>query len=230
VINGFDGVVLSTKNFNKVLVKGTDIYCQSGVLLSSLLKICIEKALKGMEFISGIPGTAGGAIISNAGLKNDWISEKVVKVDVISISDVKEKTLARQDINFGYRTSNLDGYFVSGALFHLDNGVMEEIKKTIAGYMKKRIETQPVEYYSAGSVFKNPPGFFAGMLIEKCGLKGYRIGGACISEKHANFIVNKGAATSEDIYKLICAVKERVKRVYNIELETEIKIVGRFGG
>ena len=96
--------------------------------------------------------------------------------------------------------------------------------------MKKRIETQPVEYYSAGSVFKNPPGFFAGMLIEKCGLKGYRIGGACISEKHANFIVNKGAATSEDIYKLICAVKERVKRVYNIELETEIKIVGRFGG
>ncbi|MCM8760272.1 MAG: UDP-N-acetylmuramate dehydrogenase, partial [Candidatus Omnitrophica bacterium] len=178
---GFDGVVISTKNFNKILINGTRIYCQSGALLSSLLKISIENGLKGLEFIAGIPGTVGGAIISNAGIKKRWISERVVKVDIISFSQVKEETLYREDINFGYRKSGLEGYFISGVLFHLDNGVKQEIKKTIADYMKKRIETQPVGYPSAGSIFKNPPRLFAGMLIEKCGLKGYSIGGACIS-------------------------------------------------
>ncbi|MCM8762143.1 MAG: UDP-N-acetylmuramate dehydrogenase [Candidatus Omnitrophica bacterium] len=226
--NGFDGLVLSTKNFNKVVIQGTDIYCQSGVLLSSLLKICIKKELKGIEFLSGIPGTVGGAIISNAGLKDVWISEKVVKVDVISLSNGQEKVLKRQDINFGYRKSGLENYFISGVFFHLNNGVKEEIKKTISEYMKKRIETQPLGYPSAGSIFKNPPGLFAGKIIEECGLKGYSIGGACISEKHANFIINKGGATSEDIYKLIIIVKEQVKKMYNIELETEIKIIGSF--
>lgn len=226
--NGFDGIVLCTKNFNKMVIEGTDIYCQSGTLLSTLLKISIEKELKGIEFLSGIPGTTGGAIISNAGLKDVWISEKVVRVDVISLSNGQEKSLKRKDINFGYRTSGLENYFISGALFHLTNGVKEEIKKTIAEYMKKRIATQPLGYPSAGSIFKNPPGLFAGMLIEKCGLKGYSIGGASISEKHANFVINKGRGTSEDIYKLILIVKEQVKKMYNIELETEIKIIGSF--
>jgi len=227
---GFDGVVISTKNLNKIQAENNTIYCQAGVLLSAVLKTCIVKSLKGLEFLSGIPGTAGGAVISNAGLKKEWISEKIVSVDVISLVDIKELTLPKEDITFGYRTCRLEGYFIAGVLFRPEKGKREKIKMAIADYMKKRIKTQPLEYPSAGSVFKNPPGLFAGMLIEKCGLKGYSIGGASISDKHANFIINKGNATSEDIYKIICKVKEEVKRVYNIKLETEIKIIGSFGG
>lgn len=227
--NGFDGIVISTRKFNTLKVDGCEIYCQSGVLLSSLLKKCITESLSGLEFLAGIPGTTGGAIISNAGLKEQWISERTVKVDVISVSDVQERTLIRENICFGYRTSGLEGYFIAGMVFHMDKGDKEEIKKTISEYMKKRLATQPVEYPSAGSIFKNPPGLFAGKLIEECGLKGYNIGGAFISEKHANFIINKGGATSEDIYKLIYYIKRQVKKMYNIELETEIKIIGNFG-
>jgi len=227
---GFDGVVISTKNLNKIKVENNNIYCQAGVLLSTILKTCIKRSLKGLEFLSGIPGTAGGALMSNAGLKKEWISERIESVDVVSLLDIKEQKLPKEGINFGYRTGGLEGYLIAGALFHLEKGKTEEIKMAIADYMKKRIETQPLEYPSAGSVFKNPPGLFAGMLIENCGLKGFSAGGASISDKHANFIINKGNATSEDIYKIICKVKEEVKRVYNIELETEIKIIGSFGG
>ncbi|MCX8081815.1 MAG: UDP-N-acetylmuramate dehydrogenase [bacterium] len=228
--NGFDGVVLSTQGLKEVLVEKTSVYSQSGVLLSTLLNICIMESLSGLEFLAGIPGTAGGAIMSNAGLKEEWISKKIVSVTVFHLSSLKEETILKEKIQFGYRKSGLEKYFITGALFSLNKGKQEEIKHNISMYMKQRIKTQPLEYPSAGSVFKNPPGLFAGKLIEDCGLKGYSIGGACISEKHANFIINKGSATSEDIYKLICTVKERVKKMYNIELETEIKIIGSFGG
>ena len=226
---GFNGVVISTKNLNRTFVEGTDIHCQSGVLLSSLLKICIEKSLKGMEFLSGIPGTIGGAIISNAGLKKEWLSEKLIKIKAISFSNIKESTLSREEIPFKYRASNLEGYLITDAIFRLDKGKKHRIKEDIARYMSQRIKTQPLGIPSAGSVFKNPQGSFAGMIIEKSGLKGYAIGDASISDKHANFIINKGEATSEDIYKLIHIVKRQVKKMYNIELETEIKIIGSFG-
>ncbi|MDD3725613.1 MAG: UDP-N-acetylmuramate dehydrogenase [Candidatus Ratteibacteria bacterium] len=226
---GFDGVVISTKDINRITVDGDDIYCQPGVLLSTILKECIRNSLKGLEFLSGIPGTAGGAAISNAGLKEEWLSDRILRVDVFSLSDIEEKALTREEIHFDYRKSGLEGYFITGILLHLNKGKQEDIKGVIATYMKKRIETQPLNYPSAGSIFKNPSGLFAGNLIERCGLKGYSIGDACISEKHANFIINKGKATSEEIYKLISIVKEQVKIQYNIELETEIKLIGNFG-
>ncbi|NLG12084.1 MAG: hypothetical protein GX554_03525, partial [Elusimicrobia bacterium] len=147
----------------------------------------------------------------------------------ISFSNIKESTLSREEIPFKYRASNLEGYLITDAIFRLDKGKKHRIKEDIARYMSQRIKTQPLGIPSAGSVFKNPQGSFAGMIIEKSGLKGYAIGDASISDKHANFIINKGEATSEDIYKLIHIVKRQVKKMFNIELETEIKIIGSFG-
>lgn len=226
---GFEGIVISTENLNKITVEKNYIYCQAGTTISGLLKVCIKESLKGIEFLSGIPGTVGGAVISNAGLKKEWISEYIVKVDGISLKDVEEKEIKREEIKFDYRSSGLEGYFIGGALLRLDKGEQKKIRENIRDYIKMRRKTQPLGYPSAGSIFKNPERYFAGEIIEKCGLKGYSIGGACVSEKHANFIINKGNATSEDIYKLICHIKECVKKMYNIELETEIKIIGSFG-
>jgi len=225
---GFPGFVLSTQNLNKVKVEGEKVICEAGAPVHSLIKNAVENSLAGVEFLAGIPGTVGGAVISNAGLKEEWISGILEEIEVLRLADNRVRVLRRKDIDFGYRSSGLEGVLILNITLNLEKGDREEIKEKVGANMKRRRETQPLEYPSAGSIFKNPPGMFAGEMIEKCGLKGYSIGGACVSEKHANFIVNKGGAKSEEIYRLIGFVREKVKKVYNVELETEIELVGRF--
>jgi len=225
---GFDGIVLTTQRLNRISVENERVRCESGVRLSNLIKTSLTHSLTGAEFLAGIPGTVGGAVISNAGLKTVWLSEILKEVEILPITGGKPYTLARSEIDFGYRSSGLEDVFICKAEVVLKEGTKERIQKEINGHMEKRMLSQPLEYASAGSIFKNPEGFFAGELIEKCGMKGECFGDACISEKHANFIINKGKSTSEDIYRMIKSVKEKVKRVYNINLETEIKIIGEF--
>jgi UDP-N-acetylmuramate dehydrogenase len=225
---GFDGIVLATQRLNRISVENESIRCESGVRLSTLIKTSLAHSLTGAEFLAGIPGTLGGAVISNAGLKTVWLSEILKEIEVLPIGGGKPYTLPCNEIDFGYRSSGIEDLFICKVEVTLKEGTKERIQEEINGYMEKRMLSQPLEYASAGSVFKNPPGHFAGELIEKCGLKGYCKGDACTSEKHANFIINKGNATSEDIYRVIKSVKEKIKRVYNINLETEIRIVGKF--
>ncbi|MBN1445671.1 MAG: UDP-N-acetylmuramate dehydrogenase [Candidatus Omnitrophica bacterium] len=226
---GFSGVVLSTQNLNKITVEGEKIVCGAGTRLQTVIKTALEHSLAGMEFLAGVPGSAGGAVILNAGLKEEWISRVLEEVEVLGLADNQPQKIHKQDIDFKYRGSGLEKVLILSITLNLKKGDKKEIQAKIAENMKKRMESQPLEYPSAGSVFKNPPGMFAGQMIEKCGLKGYGIGGARVSEKHANFIVNAGGAKAEDIYRLIGFVREKVKKVYNVELETEIRIIGKFG-
>ena len=226
--DGLDGIVISTLRMRKINMEKEEIICEAGVRISELLKKCVENSLTGLEFLSGIPGTVGGAIVSNAGLKKEWIMEKVKKVEVILPEKGENETIEKGKINYGYRRSGLENYFIYRVFFELEKKERKEIKEKIKNYIMERKKKQPLGEFCAGSIFKNPPGLFAGELIEKCGLKGYSIGDAVISEKHANFIINKGNATSSDIYKLIKFIQEKVKEKYGIYLEPEIKLLGPF--
>jgi len=225
---GFDGVIISTLLLKKITKKENFIISESGVLISSLLNFCLKNNSGGIEFLSGIPGTIGGALITNAGLKKEWIGEKVEWVEIYDKKKKDFEILKREEIKFSYRDSNLKNMFIINACLRTEKKRKEEIKNKIQNYMKERIEKQPLRENSAGSVFKNPENFYAGELIEKCGLKGYCIGDACISERHANFIINKGKAKSSDIYNLIKIIQNKVKEKFRVELELEIKIIGKF--
>ena len=225
---GFDGIVLSTLLLNKIKKEENFIISESGVLISSLLNFCLKNNSGGIEFLSGIPGTIGGALITNAGLKKEWIGEKVEWVEVYDKKKKDFEILKREEIKFSYRDSNLKNMFIINACLRTEKKRKEEIKNKIQNYMKERREKQPLRENSAGSVFKNPENFYAGELIEKCGLKGYCIGDAYISERHANFIINKGKAKSSDIYNLIKIIQNKVKEKFGVELELEIKIIGKF--
>jgi len=226
--NGFDGIIVSTLKLNKISFEDKNLKCECGVKISSLLKFCIENCLRGLEFLAGIPGTVGGAIKNNAGLKNEWISEMIDYVKFIDVNSGEIIKKEKKDIFFDYRKSEFDfSKIILEVNFKLEKGSREEIVEKITGYIKERKNKQPAGY-SAGSIFKNPYPYHAGELIEKCGLKGYSIGDCYISEKHANFIINKGNGKAGDIYKLIKIIKEKVKEKFNIELEIEIQLIGEF--
>ncbi|MCM8804458.1 MAG: UDP-N-acetylmuramate dehydrogenase [Candidatus Omnitrophica bacterium] len=226
--DGFNGIVISTLKMKNFILKGEEIECECGLKISELLKICIENSLSGIEFLSGIPGTIGGAIRNNAGLKEKWISERINYVESLNIKTLKIIKRRREEIFFDYRKSDFkkDEFILKTELF-LQKEKKDKIKEMIKKYLKERVEKQPLGY-SAGSIFKNPYPFYAGELIEKCGLKGYSIGDCFISSKHANFIINKGRGRAKDVYELIKLIKEKVKEKFNIELETEIELIGDF--
>ena len=225
---GFKGIVLCTLKLNQIEILNEKIISEPGVKLSTLLNVSFKKKLSGLEFLIGIPGTVGGAVLMNAGLKEKWISGKIEKVEVIDKKNLDTITLSKNEILFGYRKSGLENYFIWKTHFKLEKNLPEKIKKKLQFYIREKIKKQPLFLPSAGSIFKNPEGKFAGELIEKCGLKGYKIGNVKISEKHANFILNLGNATSSQIYQLIKLIQNQVKKRYNIELEPEIKIIGEF--
>jgi len=220
---GFDGVVIKL-GFREVVENGNFIYADAGASVMSVGQKAAELGLSGMEFACGIPATVGGAVVSNAGAHGSSVSEIVAMVDVLSKGEII--SLDNQQCKFGYRKSifqNRD-YIVLGAYFWLKQDSPETIRKRIAENTQARINTQP-KGASAGSVFRNPSGSSAGALIDGLGLKGTRIGGAVISEKHANFIINDGGATQKDILQLIKLIKKRVKDAYSITLKTEIEIL-----
>lgn len=222
----YDGVIIKLDNLNKRVINDDNIYVESGYMLNKLAIELSNKGFTGIEWATGIPGTIGGAIYGNAGAYKSSMSE--ILVDVTLLDNENIITLKNEELEFNYRDSLLKhrkNLIVLSCNIKLEKGNTEEIKKTIEERTLKRIETQPLEYPNCGSVFRNPEGMAAGKLIDDLGLKGYTEGGAKISEKHANFIINYDNATSEDIIKLIELIKDKIKKNYNIDLVLEQEII-----
>ena len=223
----YDGIIIKLDNFNNMTIKGNKVYAEAGCSLIKLAISTINAELSGLEFACGIPGTVGASISMNAGAYNLDISNSLESISVLTPQN-EIITLNKNKLEFSYRDSFLKrnpDYVVLSANFLLKEGNREEMLLQMEERKKRRKDTQPLEYPSAGSVFRNPPSMYAGELIEKCNLKGYCIGDATVSTKHANFIVNKGNATGKDIVSLINKIKEEVKNKYKIELILEQIIV-----
>ena len=221
----FDGVIISLEYFNKIEMNDRHVKAEAGVILGSLVKECVNHNLKGLEYLAGIPGSLGGALYGNAGVKNHTIYDYLNEIVVLRGNEID--TLFKGDFEVSYRDTEFkkNNDIILRASFYLDEGEKQELENIIKENRLKRQNSQPLEYKNAGSVFKNPDGMFAGKLIEDAGLKGYSIGDAKVSEKHANFIINRGNATSEDIKKLIKKIQDEVKNKFNVELELEQIVV-----
>ena len=226
---GFDGtVILISDKMNKITVEGNSIYAEAGAMLSAVARVAKENSLSGFEFASGIPGTVGGAIFMNAGAYDGEMKQVVNYVDVIENGILKKMTCDEMD--FGYRHSIVmeKSMIVVGTCIDLVHGDEDAIKDKMKDLNKRRVEKQPLEYPSAGSTFKRPPGYFAGALIEEAGLKGFSLGGARVSEKHAGFVVQEGKATAAEVYALCRHVQKKVKENSGVELSLEVKTWGEF--
>lgn len=222
-------VIRLSGDFDKVTAEGDMIKAGAAALLSSVARTAIDNSLTGLEFASGIPGSVGGAMVMNAGAYGGEMKDAVVSVKVMDENgDVSE--YSNEEMAFGYRDSILKRrkLIVIETEFKLNKGDKESIKNTMDELNKKRREKQPLEYPSAGSTFKRPAGYFAAKLIEDAGLKGYTVGGACVSEKHAGFCVNKDNGTASDFYKLMSDVKDRVYKDSGVTLEPEVIMLGEF--
>lgn len=222
----YDGVIIKLDHLKKLLVKNENIYVESGYMLNKLANKLSSLGYTGIEWATGIPGTIGGAVYSNAGAYNSSMNDIVDSVIVFDGNKTLEFT--KDDLKFGYRTSVFKSnheLIVLSCNIKLNKGNLEEIKDTIDKRTKKRLDSQPLNYPSCGSVFRNPDNNSAWQLIDGVGLKGYNIGDALISNKHANFIVNNGNATSKDVIKLIKLIKKEVKKKYDIDLILEQEII-----
>ncbi len=228
--HGFRGIVIKLgKDFSKISVEGREIVAGAGAQLAMIATRAYQNSLSGLEWAAGIPGTLGGALKMNAGAHGFSMSDIVKDVLVLDLNNYDLRRLKRSEIEFGYRKTSLsDSEIILEATLILASGKQEEIRKLMDSMFEERKRKQPVQARSAGSVFKNPDGDYAARLIESCGLKGYSIGGAMVSEKHANFIVNTGNATAADINSLIKKIKEEVYKMFKVNLETEIILVGDF--
>jgi len=225
--SGYNGVIIKLDCFNNLKIINNKITVGAGYMLNKLALRVSRLGFTGMEFAAGIPGTVGGAIYMNAGAYKSDMGYIVDSVKVLT-PDYKIKTLKNKDLDFHYRTSFLQknkDYICLEVDIVLNKGNSHEIMELIEERKKRRLETQPLEYPSAGSVFRNPDGDFAGRLIEEVGYRGKSIGDAKVSDKHANFIINNGTATGEDVKKLINEIKDKIKEKYNIELKVEQEFV-----
>jgi len=223
----YDGIIIKLDNLDKLEIDGTKIVVGAGY---SLVKLSLETAkigLSGLEFAAGIPGTIGGSVFMNAGAYKNDMSEIIESIKVID-DNLNVVKMTKEDLDFSYRHSFLQqhkNYICVEATLNLAEANTDEIKEKINKRKSKRMETQPLEYPSAGSVFRNPENIPAGKLIEDAGLKGKMIGGAMVSNKHANFIINYDNATSDDIYNLINYVKDEIKKQTGVELKQEQEFV-----
>lgn len=222
----FDGVIIILSNLNKVIINNEQLICESGASLIYAAMKASNNGLSGLEFSTGIPGTVGGAVYMNAGAYGSDIQSVINSIKVLN-ENLEIITLTNDMLDFSYRKSLLQDkdYICLEATFNLKRSDKEVIVNKIQEYRNKRKNSQPLEYPSAGSVFRNPPNNFAGKLIEEIGLKGKSIGGAEVSTKHANFIINKENATAEDIYNLIKLVHKEVLEKYNIDLKEEQEFI-----
>lgn len=194
--------------------------------MAELLVHCRHRGWSGLEFLAGIPGSVGGAVVMNAGAFGGEVGDRVERLDLFT-QEGRFVSVDRSRLKFSYRRFEIaEGTIIVRAHFRLEQASTEMVAEKIAANLKRRRETQPMEYASAGSVFKNPPGDHAGRLIEHAGLKGKRVGNAKISEEHANYIVNLGGATARDVMALMDLAKKKVRETAGIELEPEIKVVG----
>ncbi len=227
--NGINGVVIKIgSQLSEIkLLDETTIYCEAGASLKSLCMFALENSLSGLEFAFGIPGTLGGAVYMNAGAYGGEMKDVLYSVNHIDENgNIGE--LSKENLDLGYRHSayTKNGFTITSAVLKLRKADKKDIKEAMDDKLKRRKDKQPLEYPSAGSTFKRPEGYFAGALIQDCGLKGYTVGGAQVSEKHAGFVINKGGASSTDVITLIKDVQRIVQEKHGVMLETEVKIVG----
>lgn len=223
-INNF--VVSLEKSFKKILFDKNKCYAGAGVKLSKLVKECIKQNLGGLETLIGIPGTLGGALIMNAGAYGNEISNYLTAIELLNSNGIVEQVSANE-IEFGYRSSTINkDDIILNAEFQLKKVSETEIWKNRDQANLSRKSTQPLKFRSAGSVFKNPKDFAAGYLIDQAGLKGKSIGGAIVSDIHANFIINQANAKAEDVVQLIKLIRNAIYKKYSIVLELEITTLG----
>lgn len=227
---GIKGFVLKLElNGFKIKRNANDILItvESGMSLAALSAIALKEEIAGLEFISGIPGTIGGALRMNAGAYGSEMKDIVVKTKAMTY-DGKIKNFTLEEQNFSYRNSvfSNDEYIILETTVKLQKGKKEEIEEKIQEYSTARKSSQPYEYPNAGSTFKRKEGFITAKLIDECGLKGYSVGEAEVSRKHAGFIINKGNATAEDVLELVDVVKTKVKEKFDVDIELEILVLG----
>ncbi len=222
---GIRGIVINLETgFNYLRHENGKIIAGAGVKLAKFVEFCIQNSYRGVEMLAGIPATVGGALVMNAGAYGGETADHVTEVKVIK--NDKLKTLTKQECGFSYRNSLLKNTVVLEAAFELVTGNKEEISQRRKELIIHRNQAQPVEIPNAGCIFKNPGDKKAAILIDTCGLKGTKFGGAMVSPKHANFIVNYDNATANDVIELVKIVKSKVKDKTGIELEMEVKLVG----
>lgn len=222
---GVDGIVirLNEPAFTKVDFDGTTVTAAAGADLMKLANTCVTRALSGLECLAGIPGTVGGAIRMNAGGRFGEIADSVGQVRILH-TDGTVRTLTRDEVGFRYRHTGLGRAIVLSARFTLESGDPEEIKARFKAYWAVKKASQPLADFSAGCIFKNPPGDSAGRLIDQAGLKGRTHGSARVSDRHANFIVADPGATATDVLALVDEVRDTVMRKFGVQLETEIEV------
>lgn len=222
----FKGVIIKLSGLNYVNISKNIVSVGAGAMMGSLAINTINENLTGLEWAINIPGTIGGSVVNNAGAYNSEIFDNLVSIKVLN-KNLEVEEILKENIIYSYRHTNIKdlGLIVLEATFMLDNGDMEYSKEIIKDRCERRKISQPLDMPSAGSVFRNPEGDFAGRLIEAVGLKGKKIGGAEVSNKHANFIVNTGNATSNDIKNLIKLIKDEVKKEFDIDLVLEQEII-----
>lgn len=226
--DGVDGVVLAIFNtFSDYEIKDNVITAQAGMSLIKLAVVALREGLTGLEFASGIPGSVGGAVYMNAGAYDGQMKDVVTSVTVLDEAG-NIRILGRDELDMGYRTSAVakNNMIVLQVVIELKSGDKEQIKARMNQLSELRKQKQPLEYPSAGSTFKRPEGYFAGKLIADAGLKGYSIGGAAVSEKHAGFVVNMGGATAKDVVELTDYIKKRIMEQFGVTLELEVKRIG----
>ncbi len=223
---GYSGAVINMNRLNSVYVDGCRIYCDAGVSMSALCNIALENSLTGAEQLFGIPGTVGGAVCMNAGAYGGQISDILVSCDYFDGDELASRLTGELELSYRHSLFSDGSKTVLSACFELKKGNKDAIKAAMDDYINRRKTKQPVEYPSAGSVFLRPEGHFAGALIEQCGFKGYSVGDAEVSQKHAGFIINKGNATSGDVKALVNEIKSKVYSQTGVSLQCEIKFVG----
>ena len=226
ITESYDGEFIKLSDFNDISFEGNTVKVGCGYSLSKLSLECAKRGLSGLEFACGIPGSIGGAIYMNAGAYGRNISDVLKSVTVLD-DNLNIIVLSTSKLDFGYRNSIFKNkkYVILDGTFTLKEKKSDLILKDINDIMESRRNKQPLEYPSAGSVFRNPEGYSAGRLVQKANLQGEHVGDAYVSEKHANFIINKGNASGEDVIKLIDIVKKKIKKEYGIDLEAEQEII-----
>ena len=223
-LNLKDTILISTKKMNSIEFDGEYVIAECGTALNVVMNKSLDKGLLGLEFLTGIPGTVGGALITNAGANGGEISD--VLVSVFFIKNGEEIEVKKEEIEFKYRTSSIKrNEIITKAKFLLKKGNPDKARVQIKEYLNYRNNTQPVRWPSAGSVFKNPLPNYAGLIIENLGLKGLSVGDAQVSNIHSNYIINKNNASPENILSLINMVKDKVLKNTGIKLENEIRII-----
>ena len=225
---GLDTVVINMcRTVPKIeLVNGDTVVCDAGATTSKVCNFALENGLTGLEFAFGIPGSAGGAAYMNAGAYGGEMKDVLVECRHID-SDGNFGSLKGEELGLAYRTSAYEhnGYIITTLVMKLSKGNKDEIRAKMQELLQRRKDKQPLEYPSAGSTFKRPEGYFAGALIEECGLKGYSVGGAQVSEKHAGFVINKGDASAKDVLDLIKYIQDKVLSEKGVMLEPEVRLI-----